>query len=126
MPAGPGLFLAPPSVYISNFVLSYQAYYDMANPDGDYNVFPFLEALFKIKLSRKPLFLQYQSLTKPTLVVYGQNDEYCYNRVHDIITLLKKYSRIKKSQFSVVESADHGFSKHIAELSSLVVNWLIQ
>ena len=52
--AGDGEQMAPPSV--SEMPMSWGSFVDMANSDGDYNVFPFFEALNGVRLGRKPLF----------------------------------------------------------------------
>src|SRR4030042_6408638 len=62
-------------------IFSYIGFYDIANPDGDYNVFPFLEKFKGIKLSQKPLFRHFRSLNKPTFVVYGEKDEWSWKMV---------------------------------------------
>jgi pimeloyl-ACP methyl ester carboxylesterase len=59
-------------------IFSYIGFYDIANPDGDYNVFPFYEAINKVKLSKKPLFRYFKSIKKQTLVAYGEKDEYAW------------------------------------------------
>jgi len=46
-------------------MFSYIGFFDIANPDGDYNVFPFYEVLRKVKLSTKPLFRHFKSIRKP-------------------------------------------------------------
>jgi len=113
--------------YILDYPMSYQAYFDTANPDGDYNVFPFYEALNKTKLSSKKLFREYLSLKKPTLVVYGQNDEYCYGRVEEAVNILKKQTALQDNySYQIIPGADHGFSQHNQELASLVSDWLIE
>ena len=75
-------------------IFSYTGFYDIANPDGDYNVFPFLEAIKKLKLSRKPLFRHFKSITKPTLVVYGNKDKYALGNVPKIGNILKKQKEL--------------------------------
>ena len=46
--------LVPPS--ITPMMLSWRSLYDMINPDGDYNIFPFLELLRGVRLSRRARF----------------------------------------------------------------------
>lgn len=111
--------------YIADYLFSYQAYYDTCNPDGDYNTFPFNEYINKLKLSTKPLFREYKSINKPTLVAYGENDEYCYGDVKRVVDILKKEaSNSKLFDFMIIKGADHGFDGYEEELASLVANWL--
>src|SRR3989344_1837444 len=70
-------------------IFSYQGFYDIANPDGDYNVFPFLEVLKKVELSKKPLFRHFKSITKPSLVVYGEKDKWAWD-IPRMIEIMKK------------------------------------
>lgn len=51
---------------LPNEIFSYIGFYDIANPDGDYNVFPFLEVIKNIKLSTKRLFRHFKSIDKLT------------------------------------------------------------
>src|SRR3989339_254976 len=44
-----------------DLLFSYLGFYDIANPDGDYNVFPYYEVINKVKLSNKPLFRYFKS-----------------------------------------------------------------
>lgn len=111
--------------YIVDYTLSYQSFYDTCNPDGDYNIFPFNEYINNLKLSRKPLFREYKLIKKPTLVVYGENDEYCYGDVGRIIDILKKEALdIQPFDFKVIKEADHGFTDYEDELAEVVAKWL--
>lgn len=103
-------------------IFSYQGFYNIANPDSDYNVFPFLEALGKAKLSKRPLFRYYESITKPTLVVYGEKDQYAWGDVSRVVEILRK----QKSEFTykIIKDADHSFSKHQKQLAEVVCNWI--
>ena len=106
----------------SNDLFSYKSFYDLANPDGDYNCFPYFEAVNNIKLSKKPLFRFYASIKKPTLVAYGGKDEYVWGDTFRIIEILKKYQ--PKFLYKVILDADHGFSDHQKELSEGIASWL--
>lgn len=111
--------------YLVDYLFSYQSLYDTLNPDGDYNIFPFLEALEKIKLSKKPLFREYKSITKPTLVIYGNDDEYCYGKVSEIIEILSKMSSAPgKFKFQIINNSDHGFNGKEKELADIITRWL--
>lgn len=111
--------------YIFDYTISYQSFYDTANPDGDYNIFPFNEVFNNLKLSRKPVFREYKSIKKPTFVVYGENDEYCYGDAKRAVDLLKKETISPKLfDFKIIKGADHGFTDHEEELVESIVNWL--
>lgn len=103
-------------------IFSYTGFYDIANPDGDYNVFPFLEMIKNLKLSKKSLFRHFRSINKPILVVYGEKDEYVWGNVPRVVDILKQYK--PELEYKIVKGADHGFSKHQKSLSRIMVNWL--
>lgn len=103
-------------------IFSYIGFYDIANPDGEYNVFPFLEVMKNLKLSKKKLFRHYKSLNKPTLVIYGEKDEYAWGDVPRIVSILKEQK--PEFEYKIVKDADHCLSKHQGELASLIADWL--
>jgi len=107
-------------------IMSYQSIYDMLNPDGNYNTFPFYEVLNKTKLTKKKkLFREYKSIKKPTLVIYGSDDEYCYGKVSEIVDMLKKeISNPDLFTSKIIKGADHGISGYGHELAKIVSNWL--
>ncbi len=107
---------------IPQFLFSYKGFYDIANPNGDYNTFPFYEALYKKKLSTKPLFRFFKNLRKPTLVMYGELDQYTYGKLDKIIELLK--SQRPDFTYHIIKGADHGFHDHDQELAKIIVDWI--
>jgi len=108
--------LAPPSA--TSMMISWRSLYDMMNPDGDYNVFPFLEAGRGIRFGRKPLFRYIRAIRKPSLYVYGERDE--YDPKWDILA-----EHIgPNAEIVVMEDANHGFSGRDAELGTLIAEWL--
>ncbi len=109
---------------LPNEIFSYGSFYDIANPDGDYNVFPFLETIQSIKLSSQKLFRYFTSVNKPTLVVYGEKDQYCYGDVPGVVNLLRKLK--PEFEYHLIPEADHFFSKQQKELSEIMVNWLMK
>ncbi len=120
---GNGIKLVPK--YLVDYLFSYQSLYDTINPDGDYNIFPFNEVFHNLKLSKKPLFREYKTINKPTLVVYGENDEYCYGDVPKCVKVLKKdCPNAKLFTFKIVKNADHGFNGKEEELAKIVSQWL--
>ncbi len=104
-------------------IFSYISFYDIANPNGDYNVFPFLEQIKNLKLSKKSLFRHFKSINKPALVVYGEKDEYGWGNIPKLVDILKKHK--PEFKYKIVKGADHGFSKHQKQLSKIISSWLI-
>lgn len=106
-------------------LISFQSLYDTINPDGDYNIFPFNEYMNNLKLSKKPLFKEYKKIDKSTLVVYGENDEYCYGKVAKCVDILKKECLNKNLFiFKIIKEADHGFTGKERELAEVISRWL--
>lgn len=103
-------------------LFSYTGFFDIANPDGDYNVFPFYEVLRKVKLSTKPLFRHFKSIKKPTLVIYGDKDEYAWGNVPKIVEILKNHQ--PGFTYKIIKGADHSFKNHEKELAKTIANWL--
>ena len=101
---------------------SYVGFFDIANPDGDYNIFPFYEVLHKVKLSTKPLFRHFKSIKKPTLIVYGNQDEYTWGNVPKIVEILKSYQ--PKLFYQIIKGADHGFKNKEKQLAKIITDWL--
>ncbi|MFA6511865.1 MAG: DUF1749 domain-containing protein [Patescibacteria group bacterium] len=105
--------------------MTWQALYDMANPDGLYNCFPFREAMRGEPKSRKPLFHLLKKITKPSLVLYGSEDEYCYGDVPRVVELLKDAVRGKKHfTFMVLQGADHSYHKKEKQLTRMMHAWM--
>jgi len=105
-------------------IFSYVGFHDIANPDGDYNIFPFLEAIKDVKLSSKKLFRYFSSVNKPTLAVYGEKDKYCYGDVSKVVDILKELK--PEFEYKIIKNADHVFSEQQKELSKIMVNWLVK
>jgi pimeloyl-ACP methyl ester carboxylesterase len=113
--------LAPSS--LSPFLMSWRALHDMINPDGDYNVFPFLEAS-GTKLSRRPLFRYLKAVRKPSLFVYGENDQYIDDVSEAVGLLTGGIGARTNCEFVVMKDADHGFGGHEEELGTLISDWI--
>lgn len=115
--------LAPSS--ISKLPISWRSFYDMANPDGDYNVFPFLEVLRGIRLSRKPRFRYVRAIRKPALFLYGENDEYCIDSASRTVAVLAEALGAKANvEIAILGDADHGFGGKESELASVILEWM--
>jgi pimeloyl-ACP methyl ester carboxylesterase len=111
---------------ISKLPMSWRSFYDMANPDGDYNVFPFLEVIGGIRLSRRPRFRHLRGIRKPTLVLYGDRDEYAYGGdVSRCVGALADALGPKTNfELAIMEDADHGFSGREEELGQMIADWI--
>jgi pimeloyl-ACP methyl ester carboxylesterase len=103
-------------------MLSWRALYDVANPDGDYNVFPFFEAMTGTKLSRRP-FRFVRAIRKPSLYIYGDQDQYCFDDVPRCVSILAQHVS-DRAEIVIVRNADHGFSCREEELGGLIANWI--
>lgn len=107
---------------LSTEIFSYQGFYDIANPDGDYNTFPFSEAFGMAKISKKPLFRYFKSIDKSSIVIYGEKDEYSWGDIKRVINTLKKYQ--PDFEYKVINEADHGFTGKQKELANIIAAWL--
>lgn len=107
---------------LPNLVFSYSSFYDIANPDGDYNIFPFYEILRGVRLSKKPLFRHFKSLKKPALVIYGDKDEFCYDSFPSVLKILKVH--MPNLDYKIIQGADHGYNGHEKKLAQTITNWL--
>jgi pimeloyl-ACP methyl ester carboxylesterase len=104
--------------------ISWRAWYDMANPDGDYNVFPFLEVMRNVKLSRKSRFRYVRGIRKPALVLYGENVEFCYGDVPRCVAILDDAIGAKTNiELAIMQGAGHGFAGFEEELATLIAQW---
>lgn len=104
---------------LSGLPLSWRSFYDMANPNGDYNVFPFLEATTGPRLSRRPLFRHVRGIRKPALYLYGSRDEYIEDFDASITALACNIG--PKGRILVIDGADHGFSDREGEVAEALV-----
>ncbi len=120
---GNGAQLVPRT--ITTEIMSYQSLYDTINPDGDYNIFPFNEYINNLNLSKKQLFKEYKKIAKPTLIIYGELDEYCYGDVPSCLAILQKESSdLKLFTFKLIKGADHGFNGYEKKLAKSIADWI--
>ncbi len=82
-------------------LMSWRAFYDVANPRGDYNVFA-------------PPWRQIKRIRKPSLYIYGDSDEYA----PDVAALAENVG--PNAEIVVLEDADHGFTGREGEVGRLV------
>jgi pimeloyl-ACP methyl ester carboxylesterase len=107
---------------LPDLIFSYKGFYDIANPDGDYNCFPYYEMFRKVELSTRSLFRYFTSIKKPSLVVYGDHDEFVWGDVSRAVAVLKGYR--PEFDYRIIEGADHRFSNHGRELAKIIAEWL--
>lgn len=107
--AGRGEQLARPG--LSPFPISWKSLLDTIDPDGDYNTFPFLETMRGLELSSKRRFRDFRTIRKPTLVLYGSEDEFSFGEVERCVEILHQEAREPRRLKSVIiPGTDHGFS----------------
>lgn len=116
-----GKELAP--VTVGGTMASWRAFYDIANPNGDYNVFPFFEVMTGTKLSRRPLFRYIKAIRKPSLYLYGDRDQYCFGDVPRCAAILAQHVN-EHAEVVVMRDADHGFSGREEELGIAICEWI--
>jgi pimeloyl-ACP methyl ester carboxylesterase len=105
---GRGSRLAPKSV--SWRPISWASLLDTIDPEGDYNVFPFLEIIRGIRLSKaRPLLREYGRVSKRTLVVFGEHDEYCFGDVPACVDVLREFAQKRRCRFAVIPGTGHSF-----------------
>jgi pimeloyl-ACP methyl ester carboxylesterase len=114
--------------YSGMYPFSAQSAWDILNPNGDYNTFPYFE--FKTeRLGTKSLFKEYKQIDRPTLVIFGEEDEYTYTAgtTADALGIFIKQSTnsmLKTTDFQLVPGADHGFHGFEKEFAESVTLWL--
>ena len=113
--------LVPPR--LSPMSLSWRSFYDMANPNGDYNVFPFYEVMTGVRLGTRPRFRHLRAIRKPSLYVYGDRDEFSYDDVPRCMSILSEHVG-PNAEIVVMENADHSFSGREKELGELIA-WFL-
>jgi len=104
-------------------LMSWRSFHDMANPDGDYNVFPFVEVLRGIRLSHRRPFRYVAAIRKPSLYLYGANDEYCLGDVPACVAAIASVAG-RNADLAIIPDADHGFGGKEAELAARVGKWI--
>ncbi len=105
-------------------VFSARGFADIADPDGDYNCFPFIDHDQKLGLSKTlPLFEYFSHIKKPSIVIYGGEDEYCGEGGG-----VKAARVLKELQptftYEVIEGADHGFTDRDEDLAKALASHL--
>lgn len=114
--------------YTGMHPFSAQSAYDILDPNGPYNTFPYFEATTR-RLGKKPLFEEYKKITKPQLVVFGESDEFTYTGggTRGCLNLLRAATSkesLPESDFVVVPKTDHGFHGQELAMAKMVAEWL--
>jgi pimeloyl-ACP methyl ester carboxylesterase len=104
-------------------MLSWRSLYDTINPDGDYNVFPFLERMRSLRLGRRSPFRHIRAIRKPALYVYGEHDEFCFDDVPRCTAILAEEVNAS-AEILTIGGAPHGFGGFEEELGRVVAEWL--
>ncbi len=107
---------------------SAQATYDILNPNGNYNTFPYYEATGQ-RLGKKPLFAEYRKVERPHLVVFGAEDEYTYTAgdTAGALELFRQHihpAARTQSAFMSIAGTDHGFHGQEKQFAETVAEWL--
>ncbi len=121
---GEGINFMDPQI-INGRCYSYQGMFDILNPEGLYNTFPFLEKLNKLNITKKKLFREIKSINSKSILIYGDKDEFCFGQVPKIIEIFKH--ELKKKQnfdFRIINNGDHGFTGKEKELGHIITNFL--
>lgn len=114
--------------YTGMHPFSVQSAWDILNPDGDYNTFPYYEAVNE-RLGSKPLFREYQSIDRKTLVIIGEYDEFMATAggPQGALDLFMKHTpskRLKETDFLILPDADHSFHDLEDAFAAQVTEWL--
>ncbi|MBI2214541.1 MAG: alpha/beta hydrolase [Acidobacteria bacterium] len=119
---GRGSKIVPKS--LSPRPISWASLLDTIDPDGDYNVFPFIEVIRGIRLSkRRPLFRELRKISKRTLVVFGEYDEYCFGDVPACLDVLRELAPKQRCRFAVIGDTGHSFHGAEAELGETIADF---
>jgi pimeloyl-ACP methyl ester carboxylesterase len=114
--------------YTGMYPFSAQSAWDILNPDGGYNTFPFYECTTE-RLGKKQLFDEYRQIDRPTLVIFGENDEYATTaggalKALDLFMKHTSNARLKQTDFNAVPGADHSFNGAEEAFAGQVADWL--
>lgn len=114
--------------YTGMYPFSVQSAWDVLNPDGAYNTFPYYEQLVE-RLGDKPLFEEYRQIDRKTLVIIGKADEFAgaAGNADGILNTLMEQTgnkQLKHTDFVSVAGADHSFHDREAEFAKKVSDWL--
>jgi pimeloyl-ACP methyl ester carboxylesterase len=104
---------------------SYQGMFDILNPEGLYNTFPFWDKSRNLNLAKKKLFKEIKAVKSASLIVYGDKDEFSFNQVEKNVSILKQeLKNMANFGFKIIKNADHGFTGKERELGKLITDFL--
>jgi len=114
--------------YTGMYPFSAQSAFDILNPDGAYNTFPFFETTTQ-RVGKKPLFEEFSKINIPTLIIFGDNDEYAYTAGGTVkaLELFRTYTNPKAAalfSYQLVDGADHGFHDEFEQFARQLTDWL--
>jgi pimeloyl-ACP methyl ester carboxylesterase len=114
--------------YTGMYPYSVQSAWDVLNPDGNYNTFPFYEATHE-RLGKKPLFEEYKRIDRPMLVIWGEDDEYTevFGGTAQTLKLLMAQTSnamLKKTDFALVPDTGHSFDGAETDFAKRMADWL--
>ena len=114
--------------YTGMYPFSTQSAWDILNPDGDYNTFPFYEAVHG-RIGKKPLFEEYRKIDRQTLVIFGEEDEYTAHvggaaKAQKLFMQNTSNAMLKKTDFSLVPGANHSFDGSQETFARQAADWL--
>ncbi len=115
--------------YSGMYPFSAQSAWDILNPDGAYNTFPYYE-FNNERLGSKKMFKEYSAIKIPTLVIIGGEDEYMNTagnpaKALDIFLHHTSAQMMKRNDFELVERANHSFHGQEIEFAKQLTDWLI-
>ncbi len=114
--------------YTGMHPFSARSAWDILNPDGAYNTFPYYEYGHE-RLGEKPLFEEYRQIDKPTLVIIGEQDEFMTTAggpqaALDILLNQTPNKMLKTHDFMLVPNADHSFHEQESAFAGRAAEWL--
>lgn len=114
--------------YTGMYPFSAQSAWDILNPDGAYNTFPFYEATHQ-RLGKKRLFDEYQQIDLPSLVIFGEEDEYTTTiggaaKALELMMAHTSNAMLKTIDFTLVPDANHSFDDAEVVFAKSVSDWL--
>lgn len=114
--------------YTGMYPFSAQSARDILNPDGAYNTFPFYEAV-RGRIGQKRLFDEYRKIDRPTLVIFGDADEYTKHvggatAAQKLFMEYTSNAMLKKTDFALVPDALHNFRGNETGFGRRVADWL--
>jgi pimeloyl-ACP methyl ester carboxylesterase len=115
--------------YTGMHPFSAQSAWDILNPEGDYNTFPYYE-LTAERRGQKPLFEEYRQIDRPTLLIIGEHDEYMTTaggaaQALDILLKQTPNAMIKHHDFTLLPGADHSFHDSEQAFAEQIAGWLV-